>query len=160
MAGQAPSPPELKTGGAGTVVGCDSAMAMRPAAPKGQRADARLAPMGTVDYRLARNLVVSQYKRGELTRLDVCDAHPELLRAALGAGQESGEECPICQGTELRHVWYVFGHRLPAGGRCVASKRDLTKLASRGGRVYCYVVEVCPACAWNHVARAFPLKLA
>lgn len=154
------SPTAGNCGAAGTVVSCDGAMAMRPVARKVPSSGVPLQLLGTVDYRLARNLVVSQYKRGELTRVEVCDAHPELLRAAVGAGQGSGEECPICQHMELRHVSYVFGHRLPAGGRCVASSGDLTKLASKGGDLYCYVVEVCPSCAWNHVARAFSVKSA
>ena len=133
-------------------------MVMRPVTRKVPGAGASLQAMGSVDYRLARNLVVSQVRRGELSRLQVCDAHPELLRAALGAGEQSGELCPICADMELRLVSYVFGGRLPAGGRCVSSSQDLTKLASKGGDLYCYVVEVCLNCAWNHVARAFPVR--
>ena len=116
-----------------------------------------LEVLGNVDYRLARNVVVSQYRKGHLSRLDVCDAHPELLRAAAGVGEDSPEDCPICEDVKLRLVAYVFGHRLPAGGRCVASKRDLVKLASSGKDLYCYVVEVCPNCAWNHLTQAFSL---
>jgi hypothetical protein len=120
-------------------------------------AGAGLDVLGSVDYRLARNVVVNEYRKGHLSRLDVCDAHPELLRAAAGAGEDSPELCPICEDVRLRLVSYVFGHRLPPGGRCVASSRDLAKLASTGKDIYCYVVEVCPSCAWNHLAQAFSL---
>jgi hypothetical protein len=136
---------------------CDGVLAMRPVT-RNRPNVAPLQPLGSVDYRLARNLVVSRYLKGELTAVEVCDAHPELLRAAIGAGQGSGEECPICHDVELRHVCYVFGQRLPAGGRCVASLGDLTKLVGKGRNLYCYVVEVCTNCAWNHLARAFPVK--
>jgi hypothetical protein len=113
---------------------------------------------GNVDYRLARNVVVSEYRKGHLSRLDVCDAHPELLRAAADAGEESQEDCPICEDVKLRLVSFVFGPRLPASGRCVASKKELARLASPGKDLACYVVEVCPSCSWNHLAQAFALS--
>jgi len=113
---------------------------------------------GNVDYRLARNVVVNEYRKGHLSRLDICDAHPELLRAAADAGEESGEDCPICEDVKLKLVSYVFGHRLPASGRCVGSKRELAKLATPGKDLACYVVEVCPNCSWNHLAQAFSLS--
>lgn len=132
-------------------------MAMRfvPGAVPG--ASAGFEVLGTVDYRLARNVVVSEYRKGHVSRLDICDAHPELLRAAAGAGEDSTEDCPICENVKLRLVSYVFGYRLPPSGRCVASKRDLAKLASSSKDLYCYVVEVCPNCAWNHLTQAFSL---
>jgi len=34
----------------------------------------------TIDYRLARLAVVSEYRKGRLARHEVCDAHPELHR--------------------------------------------------------------------------------
>ncbi len=89
--------------------------------------------------------------------LDICDAHPELVRAAIDAGEDSEEDCPICEGVKVRLVSYVFGHRLPPSGRCVASKKELAKLARPGKDLACYVVEVCPNCFWNHLAQAFAL---
>jgi hypothetical protein len=73
---------------------------------------------GRVEYRLARNAVVSEFKKGRLSRLDVCDAHPELLRAARNVGAVLTEDCPICEETAVVHVTYVFGARLPKNGRC------------------------------------------
>ena len=58
--------------------------------------------LGNVDYRLARNVVVSEYRKGNLSRLDICDAHPELVRAAIDAGEASEEDCPICEGVKLQ----------------------------------------------------------
>ncbi len=111
---------------------------------------------GRVEYRLARNAVVSQYRKGRLSRLDVCDAHPELLRAARNIGTPLGESCPICEEAQLVHVTYVFGRRLPAQGRCPATRRELERLCRRTEEVACYVVEVCPGCAWNHLLRMYP----
>jgi hypothetical protein len=112
---------------------------------------------GHVDYRLARNSIVSEYRKGRLSRLDVCDAHPELLRAAVNVGEETREDCPICEETKVRLVSYVFGSRLPASGKCVTTKRELARLSKGTSDLACYVVEVCPKCSWNHLAQTFAL---
>jgi len=111
---------------------------------------------GRVEYRLARNAVVKEFQKGRLSRLDVCDAHPELLRAARNVGVPLEEDCPICEEAAVVHVTYVFGPKLPAHGRCVSSPEELAKLCRRPDEVTCYVVEVCPVCAWNHLARMYP----
>ena len=111
---------------------------------------------GRVEYRLARNAVVSEFKKGRLSRLDVCDAHPELLRAARNVGTTLAEDCPICEETAVVHVTYVFGSRLPKNGRCPTTSTELARLCRRTDEVVVYVVEVCPKCSWNHLARMYP----
>jgi hypothetical protein len=111
---------------------------------------------GRVEYLLARNAVVREFKRGRLSRQDVCDAHPELLRAAVNLGRPTGETCPICEEADLVDVTFVFGSRLPPGGRCVASQAELARYWRRKDPVVCYVVEVCAECSWNHLARMYP----
>ena len=123
----------------------------------GPRGSSPVRVLGNVDYRLARNMVINEYRKGRLSRLDICDAHPELLRAAADAGEDAGEDCPVCEEAKLRLVSFVFGPRLPPSGRCVASKKELAKLARPGKDLACYVVEVCPECAWNYLAQAFSL---
>lgn len=112
---------------------------------------------GTIDFRLVRRHLVAEYRRGRLSRLDVCDAHPDLIRAAENLGKPTPETCPICEERQLVHVSYVFGGRLPASGRCVADLKELNKLSRQYDELACYVVEVCPACRWNHLARTFRL---
>jgi hypothetical protein len=80
-----------------------------------------------VEYKLARNAVIREFRKGRLSRLDVCDAHPELIRAAVHLGAPVGDQCPICEEVELVEVTFVFGSRLPAGGRCVATKAELAR---------------------------------
>jgi len=111
---------------------------------------------GRVEYRLVRNAAVSEFRKGRLSRLDVCDAHPELVRAARNVGTPIDEDCPICAEVKAVHVTYVFGARLPAQGRCCASPAELAKLSRRPDEVVCYVVEVCPECSWNHLVRMYP----
>ena len=110
---------------------------------------------GYVDYRLARNAIVSEFQKGRLSRLDVCDAHPDLLRAAANVGDPTSEDCPICEEDKLRLVSYVFGNRLAPSGVCVTSKKEMNKVARTAKDLVCYVVEVCPTCSWNHLNRSF-----
>ena len=101
--------------------------------------------------------MIAEFRKGRLAHHEVCDAHPELVRAARECGEPSRIDCPICEETQVVLVSYVFGPRLPPYGRCVTSKPELAKLAKRPADLSCYVVEVCPNCSWNHLARVFPL---
>jgi hypothetical protein len=113
---------------------------------------------GQIDYRLVRRHTVDEFRRGRLGRRDICDAHPELLRAARGIGRPSQPlECPICDEAALVLVSFAFGANLPPSGRVVDTHKEMTKLSRRRDECTCYVVEVCPECAWNHLVRAFPL---
>ena len=111
--------------------------------------------VGQVEYRLARDSIVREYRRGRLSRLDVCDAQPELLRVAGHLGTATAEVCPICEEASLVHVSFAFGPRLPPGGRAIASKSELRSLARGRDDVAFYVVEVCGECGWNHLVRMF-----
>lgn len=113
---------------------------------------------GEIDYRLARQSVLSEFRKGRLARHDVCDAHPELVRAARECGEPTSQRCPICEDADLVHVSYVFGPRLPAHGRCITRRSELRAIAKRSGEFACYVIEVCPACSWNHMARTYLLN--
>ncbi|HZU73427.1 MAG TPA: DUF5318 family protein [Acidimicrobiales bacterium] len=114
-------------------------------------------PTGQVDFRLARNALVSEFRKGRVSRDEVCYAHPELMRAARNVGETTDEPCPICEQVEVVLVSYVFGPGLPASGQCVTSSDELGRLSRRARELACYVVEVCPECAWNHLARTFPV---
>lgn len=119
------------------------------------------AGAGQIDYRLARRQRLNAFRKGRLGRAEVCDAHPELVRAARNIGEPTGETCPICEDDDLVLVSYVFGPKMPSGGRCVTSKElpRLVKGRDRpSGDLACYVVEVCPSCSWNHLARTFLLE--
>jgi hypothetical protein len=108
-----------------------------------------------IDYGLAKRVVVRDVRRGSLTREAVCDAHPELLRAARHIGQESGQACPICEQGPLRYVSYVFGDGLKsANGRCITDPNELERLGESFDELTCYLVEVCIDCSWNHLVRS------
>src|SRR6201996_7613195 len=112
-------------------------MTFRPDLIRGADRAARVA--GQVDSRRARNAPLSEFRKGRLSRLDVCDAHPELLRAAVNVGEDTQEDCPICEEAKVRLVSYVFGRGLPASGRMVTSRAELRKLARGGRDLSCYI---------------------
>ncbi len=117
---------------------------------------------GVIDYRLARRALLTEYRKGRLARHQVCDAHPELIRAAREVGSPTRVECPVCteragEGTTIVLVTYVFGPRLPAHGRCITAKTELAKLDQRNDVLTAYVVEVCPECHWHHLTRSYSL---
>ncbi len=124
--------------------------------PKKAPKDTSGAAEARVEYRLMRNAVVRDVQKGRLGREDVCDAHPELLRAARNVGKPMRERCPICEAADTVEVTYVFGSRLPPGGRCPGSATELNRLRRRSDPVLCYDVEVCPDCAWHHLIRKYP----
>jgi hypothetical protein len=112
---------------------------------------------GVVDHRLSRRHLINEFKRGRLRQDQVCDAHPELIRAARNIGSPASLPCPICADQELRLVTYVFGPRLPAHGRCVSTAEELAKLDARPDELTAYVVEACVGCRWHHLLRVLPV---
>ncbi|MFI5035693.1 MAG: DUF5318 family protein [Acidimicrobiales bacterium] len=117
------------------------------------RLGASTANGAVVEFGLVRRALLARVVAGELRRDDVCDAHPELLRAARNVGRATGERCPVCGDAELVEVTYVFGARLPAGGTCPATRAELSKFERREEPVQCYAVEVCADCHFHHLAR-------
>jgi hypothetical protein len=109
-----------------------------------------------VEYRLVRDATVRDVRKGRVGADDVCDAHPELLRAARNVGRPLADDCPICGEEQTVQVTYVFGAGLPPGGRCPGTTTELDRLRRRSEPVLCYDVEVCPGCAWHHLLRKYP----
>lgn len=110
------------------------------------------------DYRMQRRALLRDVGTGVRDRSDVCDAHPDLLRAGRHLGDEVEEPCPLCEASTLRHVTYVFegkGQRTP-GGRAVP-RASLARQAERYGDLIVYTVEVCTTCAWHHLMESFRL---
>jgi hypothetical protein len=112
---------------------------------------------GLVDHRLARRMLINEVRRGRVPLEQVCDAHPELIRAAANVGTETSTCCPICEESDLRLVTYVFGPRIGPQGRCVSTAREMGELNSRPEELSAYVVEACVECRWHHLLRVLPI---
>lgn len=106
---------------------------------------------GSVDYRLNRRRAVRALRDGSLSREEACDAQLELMRVAQNFSKAARGPCPACAKRELRHVRYVFGPRLPKGGRCVQSDAEIERIAAKAGEFRCFLIEVCRSCRWNHL---------
>lgn len=121
------------------------------------RSGAATGGRAVIDHRLERLALINDYRRGRLRRDQLCDAHPELIRAAKNLGTPSSVLCPICEEVNLVLVTYVFGPRLPSHGRCVATKADLDQYNDRSDDLDAYVVEACINCRWHHLLRVLPV---
>jgi hypothetical protein len=110
--------------------------------------------LGVVDYTLAKRALLRDFRRGLVSRLDICDAHPELIRAARYVGEQTHRRCPVCEQGGLRLLAYVYAEELKRdNGRVWAIDKAVTLAADcRNGA--CYIVEVCTGCSWNHLAEA------
>lgn len=113
---------------------------------------------GRTDYRLQRRALLQQVREGQRFRDEVCDAHPELLRAAQHIGTRVADDCPICDRSGLTQVHYAFEGKGPRtrGGRAVP-REALARQAERHGDLTVYTVEVCTDCGWHHLLESYLL---
>lgn len=106
------------------------------------------------DYTMARRSVLSELRGGALSRADVCDAQPELLRVATHQGIPTGDPCPVCESAECVVVSFAFGERLARRNGRMVEPAEIPEYVAIDG-VRCYSVEVCTECSWNHILRAY-----
>ena len=132
-------------------------MSFQPGAPRINGAGVD-RPTGAVDYRMARHALVAEYRRGRLAQHEVCDAHPELRRAAEHISRKTTEICPICEDRFLVLVTYAFGPHLSKSGYAIENRADMNKVRRMTPECTCYVVEVCNGCGWNHLVQTFPVQ--
>jgi hypothetical protein len=116
------------------------------------------AELGIIDYTLAKRALLRDAKRGTLGLTDLCDAHPELIRAAKHVGEPTKTDCPVCGKVKLVLLAYVYGESLKADSGRVWSVATGIRLAAAHADACCYVVEVCTTCHWNHLREAFTAR--
>lgn len=110
-----------------------------------------------IDYSLARRAALTALATGGSTPLDVCDAHPYLLRAARFHGELTARTCPVCRRQHLTHVTYVYGDELGEYSGRVKTRAELAVMAREHAEFRVYVVEVCQSCRWNHLTTSYVL---
>jgi Family of unknown function (DUF5318) len=113
--------------------------------------------MRLVDYTLMKRATLRDLRRGRVSRDDVCDAHPELVRAARNVGELIRTPCPVCAEDSLVSVTYVFGDALRNQSGRVWPSAGLAALHRSLDEFACYVVEVCTSCNWNHLTQRYLL---
>jgi hypothetical protein len=137
--------------------GCTiAAMPNKPVrAPLGR---SRRSQLGVVDYTLAKRALLRDARAGLLSSSDLCDAHPELMRAARHVGEPTRSDCPVCGKDKLVLLAYVYGDGLKADNGRVWSIDTGLRMAAAYPGSRCYVVEVCRRCSWNHLREAYSAR--
>jgi hypothetical protein len=112
---------------------------------------------GRIDYRMARRAVLRDVETGLKSIQDVCDAHPDLVRAGRNIGDVVDDGCPLCDEPSLRQVTYVFTRRAQKGGESgrAVTRDSLDAQVKRHGDLNVFTVEVCPTCHWHHLLESF-----
>ncbi len=111
--------------------------------------------ISSVDYRLKRRAAIREYRRGAVSRYEVCDAHPEIGRIARNIGEATRRDCPICGQEKLRRVNFVYGRDLAENnGRAYPLRQIFNGFKDRYPDFTCYIVEVCVNCQWHHLLKS------
>ncbi|MDQ1710575.1 MAG: hypothetical protein QOE45_25 [Frankiaceae bacterium] len=110
-----------------------------------------------VDYSLARRSALVDLFAGRVSAMDVCDAHPYLLRAAKYHGEPTRTPCPVCRKGPLIHVTYTYGDAFKETSGRVRATVELAALERSHAEFTAYVVEVCRDCSWNHLVTSYVL---
>jgi hypothetical protein len=118
----------------------------------------RRAELGVIDYTLAKRALLRDARDGMIGMTDICDAHPELIRAARHVGEPTRNDCPVCGKEKLVLLAYVYGDSLKQDSGRVWSIETGMKLAAAHPGSTCYIVEVCRSCQWNHLREAFSAR--
>ncbi|MQA63632.1 MAG: hypothetical protein GEU86_19625 [Actinophytocola sp.] len=110
-----------------------------------------------VDYALQRRALLGQLRAGRVSANDVCDAGPYLRRAAQFHGERTDHTCPVCRKSRLTLVAWVYGDELKHAAGSARKPDELERMANLFAEFTVYVVEVCDACGWNHLAMSYVL---
>ncbi len=131
-----------------------------------------------VDYALVRQATLHDLRSGYVTTTDVCDPHPDLIRAALHHGEPSTRSCPVCRRGDagvdrldprlginggpglpgaggLVFLRYAYGEELGQFSGRIKDQAEIAELSRESGDVKVYVVEVCISCGWNHLVASY-----
>ena len=114
--------------------------------------------LNVIDYTLAKRAILRDAQVGLQSYNDLCDAHPELVRAAKHVGEPTRVDCPVCRKDKLVLLAYVYGDGLKAENGRVWSLNTGMRMAATNPGACCYVVEVCRTCNWNHLREAFTAR--
>lgn len=109
----------------------------------------------SVDYTLAKQNTIRRYRTGRVPRSEICDAHPELVRAARSVGVGAANACPVCKGCALKRISYAFGPSLRRHNGRICTPERMETLLRNHDEFVCYEVEVCVDCHWNHIVKSF-----
>jgi len=123
-------------------------------------ARSKRSELNVIDYTLAKRAILRDAQVGLQSYNDLCDAHPELVRAAKHVGEPTRVDCPVCSQDKLVLLTYVYGDSLKTENGRLWSLDTGLRMAAAYPDACCYVVEVCRRCNWNHLREAFTARRA
>ncbi len=106
---------------------------------------------GEISHRLTRARTLGQWRAGAIARRDLCDADFILVTASRFHGNPAGYPCPVCEGKDLRIVYWVYGDELGKASSTARSMEEIEAFVAEGKTFRVHTVEVCPSCRWNHL---------
>ena len=108
-----------------------------------------------MDYALQRRALLAEVYSGRVGTMEVCDASPDLVRAAKFHGQPTETSCPVCRKEQLTLVSWVYGDELKHVAGSARTPDELDRMSSLYEEFTVYVVEVCRTCSWNHLVQSY-----
>ncbi|WP_342318652.1 DUF5318 family protein [Corynebacterium mayonis] len=116
----------------------------------------KLAPMFAysqeISHEWQRRVTLRDYRRGNISREEICDADFLLCAAAEHHGAESARPCPIC-GKTMRVVTWVYSEKLGRRSGTARHDEEIDALVTEVGPITVHFVEVCSHCRWNHLLK-------
>src|SRR4029450_5923217 len=110
----------------------------------------RRSELNVIDYTLAKRALLRNAQVGLQSVNELCDAHPELMRAAKHVGEPTRVDCPVCGKDKLVLLAYVYGDRLRADNGRVWSIDTGMRMAAPAPSTPGYVLAGFRACDSNH----------
>ncbi|AIT62068.1 DUF5318 family protein [Corynebacterium doosanense] len=123
-----------------------------------------------ISHRWARAQTMRQLEAGHISAEGLCDADFLLVTAATYHGREVDRSCPVCARENLREVRWIYGDTLGSRSGTARSEEEIAAIVEelagqrvprgKDGEVAVHLVEVCPACRWNHLLTTGVAELA
>lgn len=110
---------------------------------------------GEVNHEWERRTLLRSWKQGRVADEDIKDADGILVEAARFHGKPAPVPCPVCGSDQLRHVLWIHGESLGNKTGTARNVDEIARLVSERGPIRVHLVEVCPACRWNHLLKEF-----
>jgi len=102
---------------------------------------------GRIEYRLMRESIVKDYRRGRLGRLEVATPNPNCCGSRRTSGGRQTPSAPSVSKNSSSTSCSPSSRPSP-GGLPMTDLGSLSKATRKSSELACYLVEVCTGCSW------------
>ena len=110
-----------------------------------------------IDYALQRRSAPGAAASWSHTRTEEHGRGSDADPCGQAPRRAANADCPVCESNELVNLQYVFGDQLGQYSGRIKRTTELEEMAHEFGEFKVVVVEVCPACGWNHMILSYLL---